>query len=51
MIQRRGKLLRTLVLLGSAPASIADGARGLWCSGSGRRWLVPLWPRALAGSF
>ena len=42
MIQRRGKLLRTLVLLGSAPASIADGARGLWRSGSGRRWLVPL---------
>jgi hypothetical protein len=42
MIRRRGKLLRTLVLLGSAPASIADGARGLWCSGSGRKWLVPL---------
>lgn len=42
MIRRRSKLVRTLVLIGSGPASIADGARGLWRSGAGRRWLVPL---------
>jgi Family of unknown function (DUF5989) len=42
MIRRRGKLTRTLVVLGSAFPTIADGARGLWRSESGRRWMVPL---------
>jgi hypothetical protein len=42
MIRRRGKLMRTLILLSAAPASIADGSRGLWRSESGRKWLVPL---------
>jgi hypothetical protein len=42
MIPRRGRLARTLVVLLHAPLSIADGARGLWTSPAGRKWLVPL---------
>jgi hypothetical protein len=29
-------------MLGSAGGSIADLARGLWTSDSGKRWLIPL---------
>jgi hypothetical protein len=42
MIKRRGRIVRMLVLLGSAGQTIADGARGLWRSESGRKWMVPL---------
>jgi len=42
MIKRRGKIARTLLILGMAAPTIADGARGLWRSESGRKWLVPL---------
>jgi hypothetical protein len=42
LIKRRGKLARTFLMLGSAAPTIADGARGLWRSESGRKWLVPL---------
>ena len=42
MIKRRGKTARTLLVLGSAFPTIVDGARGLWRSESGRKWLVPL---------
>ncbi len=42
MIKRRGNLIRTMLVLGSAFPTIADGARGLWQSESGRKWLVPL---------
>jgi hypothetical protein len=42
MIRRRGKLTRTLLILGSAFPTIAEGARGLWRSESGRKWMVPL---------
>jgi hypothetical protein len=42
MIRRRGKLTRTFLVLGSAFPTIADGARGLWRSESGRKWMVPL---------
>lgn len=42
MIKRRGKLARTLLVLGSAGGTIADGARGLWRSESGRKWMIPL---------
>lgn len=42
MIKRRGRLTRTLFVLASAFPSIADGARGLWHSESGRKWMVPL---------
>ena len=42
MIRRRGRIARTLLMLGSAAPTIADGARGLWNSESGRKWMVPL---------
>ena len=42
MIKRRGKFKRTVLVLGSAFPTIADGARGLWRSDSGRKWMVPL---------
>ncbi len=42
MIKRRGRIVRMLVVLGSAGPTIADGARGLWRSESGRKWMVPL---------
>jgi Family of unknown function (DUF5989) len=42
MIRRRGKIARTLGVLGSAVPTIVDGARGLWRSESGRKWMVPL---------
>ena len=42
MIRRRGRIARTLIVLGSAGSTIGDGARGLWRSESGRRWMVPL---------
>ena len=42
MIRRRGKIARTLLVLASAGPTIADGARGLWRSESGRKWMVPL---------
>ena len=42
MIKRRGKLARTLIVVGSAGPSIVYGARGLWRSEAGRKWLVPL---------
>ena len=42
MIKRRGRIHRAVIILGSAAPSIADGARGLWRSEEGRKWLVPL---------
>ena len=42
MIKRRSRIARTLIMVGSAAPSIVDGARGLWRSESGRKWLVPL---------
>jgi Family of unknown function (DUF5989) len=42
MIKQRSRIARTLIVLGSAAPSILDGARGLWRSESGRKWLVPL---------
>jgi len=42
VIKRRGRIQRALIILGSAGPSIADGARGLWRSDEGRKWLVPL---------
>ncbi len=42
MIKRRGKFMHTVLVLGSAFPTIADGARGLWRSESGRKWMVPL---------
>ena len=42
MIQRRGGMRRRMIIAGSAAGSIADLARGLWRSDSGKRWLLPL---------
>jgi uncharacterized protein DUF5989 len=42
MIKRRSRLARTLIVVGSAAPSIIDGARGLWRSEAGRKWLLPL---------
>ncbi len=42
MLKKRGKLVRGLVVFGSAGGSIADLARGMWRSGPDKRWLVPL---------
>ena len=39
MIRRRGKFARTLLMIGSAAPTIADGARGSWRH---QKWLVPL---------
>jgi uncharacterized protein DUF5989 len=42
VVRRGGSVRRRLIVLGSAAGSIVDLARGLWRSGSGKRWLVPL---------
>ena len=42
MIKKRGGVQRRLIVVGSAAGSIAQLARGLWESDSGKRWLVPL---------
>ena len=41
-VKRGGGIRRRLIVIASAAGSIADLARGLWRSGSGKRWLVPL---------
>ena len=42
MIKKRRGVTRRLIVLASAPGSIADLTRGLWRSDSGKQWLVPL---------
>jgi len=42
VIKRSGRIQRQLIVFGSAGESIAHLTRGLWRSGSGKRWLVPL---------
>jgi Family of unknown function (DUF5989) len=42
VVRKRGGFRRRLIVLGSAGGSIADLARGLWRSDSGKRWLIPL---------
>jgi hypothetical protein len=42
VIKRRGRIARNLGLLRSAGPTIVDGARGLWRSDTGRKWMVPL---------
>jgi hypothetical protein len=42
VVRRRSGIGRRLIILASAGGSIADLARGLWRSESGKRWLVPL---------
>ena len=42
MRAKRCGIRRRLIMLATAGGSIADLTRGLWRSGSGKRWLVPL---------
>ena len=42
MIKRPGGMRRRMTMFVTAGGSISDLARGLWRSGSGKRWLVPL---------
>jgi hypothetical protein len=42
MRTRRSGFRHRLTMLASAGGSIADLARGLWRSESGKRWLMPL---------
>jgi Family of unknown function (DUF5989) len=42
VIKQHGRTRRRLIVLGSVGGSIADLARGLWQSESGKRWLLPL---------
>ena len=42
MIKTRGRTRRGLIVFGSTFGSIAQLARGLWQSDSGKRWLAPL---------
>jgi hypothetical protein len=41
-LKRRGRIARMLIVFGAAVPSIADGARGVWRSEAGRKWLAPL---------
>ena len=42
MIRARGKFSRLFTMLTTAVPTIADGARGVWRSGAGNKWLTPL---------
>jgi hypothetical protein len=42
VVRKRRGIRRRLIVLASAGGAIADLARGLWRSDSGKRWLVPL---------
>jgi uncharacterized protein DUF5989 len=41
-LRKRSGIQRRLIIFASAGGAIADLARGLWRSDSGKRWLVPL---------
>ena len=42
MIRRRNKIERGLIVLASTGGSISELAQGMWRSGPGKRWLIPL---------
>src|SRR5205823_6770765 len=42
VLKKRGRIRRSLIVLGNAGGSIADLARGMWRSGPAKRWLLPL---------
>ena len=42
MLKKRGRMHRGAIVIGSAAGSIGQLARGLWRSGSEKRWLLPL---------
>ena len=41
-VTKRGRIRRRVIVLASAAGASVDLAAGLWQSGSGKRWLVPL---------
>jgi hypothetical protein len=42
VLKKRGKIRRSLIVLGSAGGSIVDLIHGMWHGGPGKRWLLPL---------
>jgi hypothetical protein len=42
VLKKRGRIRRSLVVVGSASGSITDLARGMWQSGPAKRWQLPL---------
>lgn len=42
MIRRPGGMRRRMAMFSTAAGTTADLVHGLWQSGSGKRWLVPL---------
>jgi hypothetical protein len=42
MLRKRSRLVRGLIMFGTAGGSIADLARGIWHGGPGKRWMLPL---------
>jgi len=42
VIQKKSRIRRQLVILGSTFASTTELVKGIWRSESGHRWLVPL---------
>ena len=42
MIPKRNRLHRQMIVFGSIGGGASDLARGLWRSGSSRRWIAPL---------
>jgi len=42
VLKKRGRIRRSLIVLGNAGGSISDLARGMWRSGPAKRWLLPL---------
>ena len=42
MLKKRGKIQHGLIVLASAGESIAELTRGMWQSGAGKQWLIPL---------
>ncbi len=42
MIRKRSRMRRQLIVFGSSFGTTADLAQGLWRSGNGRRWMIPL---------
>ncbi len=42
MLRKRSRLVRGLIMFGTAGGSIADLARGIWRRGPGKRWMLPV---------
>ena len=42
MIRKRGRFRRQMIMLGSMAGSTVQLAQGLWRSGGGKRWMIPL---------